>query len=312
MATCRVCGNGFEAGSVLCTKCFTPHHEDCFMTGGCSVFGCGSVEYGVPKYENGNLVSLQPKKVEKQAQELSDIVTEKSLAVREETMLSVPQRVSTLLSAQRVDDSTLLIHESILRRFLDAYATHRVNGLRHNDAFYHAEGAQPAMLDELTHRAMRYATSELDFELGRVSYDEESKRMGRKFKLDTDNFFLTGLTGIPLAILFGNPVVGIAVMGFVTYDFFKAYETNKALRAHQTTMLEPVKQKIIRRYALEQHQAYPVLTPHDCKSNSYSCRDVDGCCEVEAAMMWEKEKNLGLEGDVNPSGQKILNKEMQK
>jgi SNF2 family DNA or RNA helicase len=43
-ARCRFCGTALDAGAlVLCARCETPFHQDCWEmgTGGCSVFGCG-------------------------------------------------------------------------------------------------------------------------------------------------------------------------------------------------------------------------------------------------------------------------------
>jgi len=40
--SCPVCWGGMESAVSGCTKCQTPHHEDCFgFAGGCAVFGCG-------------------------------------------------------------------------------------------------------------------------------------------------------------------------------------------------------------------------------------------------------------------------------
>ncbi len=42
-ATCQVCGEAIEQTTiVLCARCRTPHHQDCWSYGeGCSVYGCG-------------------------------------------------------------------------------------------------------------------------------------------------------------------------------------------------------------------------------------------------------------------------------
>lgn len=38
---CKVCGELIEETHVLCAKCKTPHHRDCWsFVGGCSIFGC--------------------------------------------------------------------------------------------------------------------------------------------------------------------------------------------------------------------------------------------------------------------------------
>lgn len=42
-ARCGVCGEEAAARRVLCAKCATPHHSECWeYQGGCSIFGCGS------------------------------------------------------------------------------------------------------------------------------------------------------------------------------------------------------------------------------------------------------------------------------
>ncbi len=39
--TCRVCGEGVSGASVVCARCGTPHHEDCWRyTGGCAIYAC--------------------------------------------------------------------------------------------------------------------------------------------------------------------------------------------------------------------------------------------------------------------------------
>jgi Prokaryotic RING finger family 1 len=38
---CKVCGDPITDTHVVCTKCHTPHHRDCWsFVGGCSIFGC--------------------------------------------------------------------------------------------------------------------------------------------------------------------------------------------------------------------------------------------------------------------------------
>lgn len=44
-ATCPVCSEGITAARVLCAKCATPHHPECWSYAGtCAVYGCGSSE----------------------------------------------------------------------------------------------------------------------------------------------------------------------------------------------------------------------------------------------------------------------------
>ena len=61
-AKCLVCGEQFESNSVVCVKCNTPHHEDCFNSTGCSIYGCGSTEYYSPNLVDGNLIGIEKKK----------------------------------------------------------------------------------------------------------------------------------------------------------------------------------------------------------------------------------------------------------
>ena len=38
---CQVCGEVIAAPEVQCTRCFTPHHHECWVyLGGCSIYGC--------------------------------------------------------------------------------------------------------------------------------------------------------------------------------------------------------------------------------------------------------------------------------
>lgn len=51
-ATCRVCGEAVTEPVVICTRCKTPHHLDCWQYGqGCSVYACGGKEYFAAKRE---------------------------------------------------------------------------------------------------------------------------------------------------------------------------------------------------------------------------------------------------------------------
>ena len=41
-AKCPICGAGLREGRVLCLKCKTVHHRECWeWNGGCSMFACG-------------------------------------------------------------------------------------------------------------------------------------------------------------------------------------------------------------------------------------------------------------------------------
>jgi hypothetical protein len=42
-ARCGVCGSGMSSRIVLCPRCGTPHHEECWTyAGGCSTYACGA------------------------------------------------------------------------------------------------------------------------------------------------------------------------------------------------------------------------------------------------------------------------------
>ena len=43
---CQVCGSAMEERVVLCAKCRTPHHEECWTyNGSCSTYGCREIRY---------------------------------------------------------------------------------------------------------------------------------------------------------------------------------------------------------------------------------------------------------------------------
>jgi hypothetical protein len=48
-ARCGVCGEGLTHEIVVCQRCNTPHHRDCWRyAGGCATYGCGGRECFVP------------------------------------------------------------------------------------------------------------------------------------------------------------------------------------------------------------------------------------------------------------------------
>jgi ribosomal protein L40E len=48
-AVCRVCGTSIESDVVLCRRCHTPHHHDCWhYAGRCSTYACGERRYIKP------------------------------------------------------------------------------------------------------------------------------------------------------------------------------------------------------------------------------------------------------------------------
>ncbi len=47
---CKVCGEGLTEDVVLCRRCKTPHHRDCWMYyGACSTYGCREPEFVIPR-----------------------------------------------------------------------------------------------------------------------------------------------------------------------------------------------------------------------------------------------------------------------
>jgi len=49
-AMCQVCGDSIESDMIICRRCKTPHHQDCWnYFGRCSTYGCGETRYYVPK-----------------------------------------------------------------------------------------------------------------------------------------------------------------------------------------------------------------------------------------------------------------------
>jgi hypothetical protein len=48
-ACCQICGEAMVRDIVLCRRCKTPHHRDCWhYAGNCSTYGCGETEYLLP------------------------------------------------------------------------------------------------------------------------------------------------------------------------------------------------------------------------------------------------------------------------
>ncbi|MCS6863250.1 MAG: hypothetical protein NZT92_23330, partial [Abditibacteriales bacterium] len=50
-AVCRVCGTRIDSDVVLCRRCYTPHHHDCWhYAGRCSTYACGERRYIKPPF----------------------------------------------------------------------------------------------------------------------------------------------------------------------------------------------------------------------------------------------------------------------
>jgi hypothetical protein len=48
--TCKICGEEIQDQMVVCRRCKTPHHRDCWQyTGSCSVFGCRETTFVMPE-----------------------------------------------------------------------------------------------------------------------------------------------------------------------------------------------------------------------------------------------------------------------
>ena len=53
-AVCQICGETIQTDAVLCRRCKTPHHRDCWeYYGACSTYGCGERGFILPKREQG-------------------------------------------------------------------------------------------------------------------------------------------------------------------------------------------------------------------------------------------------------------------
>lgn len=49
-ANCRICGEEMQHEIVVCRRCQTPHHRDCWeYAGGCATYGCRETVYLVPR-----------------------------------------------------------------------------------------------------------------------------------------------------------------------------------------------------------------------------------------------------------------------
>jgi hypothetical protein len=49
-ASCRICGEEMQSEIVICRRCQTPHHRDCWeYAGGCATYGCRETIYLVPR-----------------------------------------------------------------------------------------------------------------------------------------------------------------------------------------------------------------------------------------------------------------------
>lgn len=49
-ANCRICGEEMQAEIVVCRRCQTPHHRDCWeYAGGCATYGCRETIYLIPR-----------------------------------------------------------------------------------------------------------------------------------------------------------------------------------------------------------------------------------------------------------------------
>ncbi len=61
-AICEICGEAIDYDVVLCSRCKTPHHRDCWeYYGACSIYACGEKTYERP---NAPIHSqLQPKRI---------------------------------------------------------------------------------------------------------------------------------------------------------------------------------------------------------------------------------------------------------
>ena len=61
-AMCEICGESIDSDAVVCRRCKTPHHRDCWeYYGGCSIYACGETQF---EAASGTArVGLQPKRI---------------------------------------------------------------------------------------------------------------------------------------------------------------------------------------------------------------------------------------------------------
>jgi hypothetical protein len=51
---CQICGEPVTSDMVLCRRCKTPHHRDCWQYyGACSTYGCRETRWVAPKPKGG-------------------------------------------------------------------------------------------------------------------------------------------------------------------------------------------------------------------------------------------------------------------
>jgi hypothetical protein len=49
-STCQICGDQIGDDMVICRRCKTPHHRDCWhYFGRCSTYGCGESRFYLPQ-----------------------------------------------------------------------------------------------------------------------------------------------------------------------------------------------------------------------------------------------------------------------
>lgn len=50
---CQICGDAITSDAVVCSRCRTPHHRDCWQYyGACSTYGCRETKYALPKKDH--------------------------------------------------------------------------------------------------------------------------------------------------------------------------------------------------------------------------------------------------------------------
>lgn len=288
-ATCEVCGNGFiqETGSVLCTKCSTPHHEDCFQTGGCSIYGCGSLEYAIPKYENNTLVSLTHKNVEKRASELSDIIVEKAL---------VPQDATPSVPINAVD---AFFMEHRLKSFFDSYVPYRMEGKDGRDAFIAACIDQQIPSGSSAEKMLLDASQEWEGTLQAISLQRKEYHMDY-------HLFQSGLMALVstpfLYFISGDVTLATIWFGLGVYGTCVGAMVTSAKEAAHQSRLDSARKRIIRKYSTltlpaadvhkDEHRsavtvsekAVQALPTHICSDVACICCDADHLSCIEREM----------------------------
>lgn len=72
-ARCGVCGENLACEIVICRRCHTPHHADCWQfTGRCSTYGCGCTDFARPAAAIAPNIQKPPRAADQSSVSVSD------------------------------------------------------------------------------------------------------------------------------------------------------------------------------------------------------------------------------------------------